>query len=358
MPIIMVKKRMSCGNACKKCDHAEELLRARGLWQDIDQVIWADVSDPNGEGMRLAKAHEVELAPFFIIENQGQPSELFTSTIRFIKRLQAIKFSPENYNNNHVVPQPSEAEHNTSAAPPALTERRDNISDVQRALQQAPPPVIVRWALEQFGAELGIAFSGAEDVALIHMASQTALPFRVFCLDTGRLHPETYGFIEQVRSRYGVHIELCFPEREDVEALTREKGLFSFYTDGHQECCAIRKVQPLTRTLRGLSAWMTGQRRDQSPTRSDLSVFSEDTNFSGKNSQLFKLNPLAHWSQAEVWNYLRQNQVPYNPLHDQGFISIGCEPCTRRARPGEHERAGRWWWEESTQRECGLHVKH
>ncbi|MGE0320768.1 MAG: phosphoadenylyl-sulfate reductase [Polyangiaceae bacterium] len=232
-----------------------------------------------------------------------------------------------------------------------------DLAQTRAELATLTPPEVVRWALTRFGSNLGIAFSGAEDVALIHMAAKSAESFRVFCLDTGRLHAETYRFIEKVRQHYGVEIEMLFPDALSVESLVRKKGLFSFYDDGHHECCGVRKVAPLRRALSDFSAWMTGQRRDQSPTRSDVELLEEDAAFTGKGSVLYKFNPLAGWSQSQVWQYIRTESVPYNELHDQGFISIGCEPCTRATRPGEHERAGRWWWEESTQRECGLHVR-
>ena len=206
---------------------------------------------------------------------------------------------------------------------------------------------------------LGIAFSGAEDVAVVHMASETGLPFSVFCLDTGRLHPETYRFIDAVRRRYGVEIDLMAPEAPKLEAFVKRKGLFSFYEDGHGECCEVRKVEPLRRVLGTLRAWATGQRRDQSPsTRSAIAVVERDRTFSGLSGEpLVKLNPLAGWTSGQVWQYIRENGVPFNALHERGFISIGCEPCTRPTLPGEHERAGRWWWEDATKRECGLHMR-
>ena len=191
------------------------------------------------------------------------------------------------------------------------------------------------------------------------MASESGLPFSVFCLDTGRLHPETYRFIDAVRKRYEIEIALMSPEAAPLQALVRQKGLFSFYEDGHEECCGVRKVEPLRRKLATLRAWATGQRRDQSPaTRAAIAVVERDPTFAGVGGagSLVKLNPLARWTSAETWAYIRQEGIPHNPLHERGFISIGCEPCTRATLPGEHERAGRWWWEESTKRECGLHI--
>jgi phosphoadenosine phosphosulfate reductase len=218
------------------------------------------------------------------------------------------------------------------------------------------PQEIIRSALTRF-ENIGISFSGAEDVVVIDMAVRIDPAVKVFSLDTGRLHPETYRFIEQVRKHYGVEIEILFPEPGDVEALVREKGFFSFYTDGHKECCGIRKVAPLRRKLSSLEAWITGQRRDQSPgTRTALPVVQQDLAFSTDDHPLVKFNPLATWTSGEVWAYIREHAVPYNPLHERGYLSIGCEPCTRPVLPDQHEREGRWWWEEHTRKECGLHA--
>jgi phosphoadenosine phosphosulfate reductase len=147
------------------------------------------------------------------------------------------------------------------------------------------------------------------------------------------------------------------PDATALEAFVKQKGLFSFYEDGHEECCSIRKVEPLKRALGRLSAWVTGQRRDQSPaTRASIPVVEMDRSFSGVAGSLLKLNPLATWSSKDTWDFIREERVPYNPLHERGFVSIGCEPCTRAIMPGEHERAGRFWWEDTTKRECGLHI--
>jgi phosphoadenosine phosphosulfate reductase len=223
----------------------------------------------------------------------------------------------------------------------------------------ADPRDILAVAIGEFSPSIGISFSGAEDVILIDMAVKLKRDFRTFTLDTGRLHPETYEFIERVRKHYRVPIEVFFPRPEGVERLVREKGLYSFYRDGHKECCGIRKVEPLRRALAGLSAWVTGQRRDQSPsTRAQVPVAEIDPMFTSACRRLVKFNPIANWSSGQVWDYIRQNGVPFNPLHERGFISIGCEPCTRPVLPGQHEREGRWWWEEATQKECGLHASN
>lgn len=237
---------------------------------------------------------------------------------------------------------------------PAYTE--DQIKTWALELDNQSPREILSHALSHFD-NIAISFSGAEDVVLVDMAVKIRPDVKVFTLDTGRLHRETYEFLEKVREHYGITIEAMFPDAAQVEALVREKGLFSFYKDDHKECCGIRKVGPLRRKLGTLDAWITGQRKDQSPgTRAIIPVVQTDAGFKGANGPLIKYNPLANWSSERVWNYIRGNDVPYNALHEKGFISIGCDPCTRPVLPGQHEREGRWWWEEATKKECGLHA--
>lgn len=194
---------------------------------------------------------------------------------------------------------------------------------------------------------------------MIEYAHLTGRPFRVFSLETGRLNPETYRLFAEVEKRYNIHIQYMFPDATEVEELVREKGLFSFYEDGHQECCRVRKVRPLRRALKGLKAWITGQRKDQSPgTRSNVPVVQEDPAFEGLDGgpgSLVKWNPLSNVLGTAVWSFLRTMDVPVNALHSQGYVSIGCEPCTRAVLPGQHEREGRWWWEDAKAKECGLH---
>jgi phosphoadenosine phosphosulfate reductase len=232
-----------------------------------------------------------------------------------------------------------------------------DLASVADAYAPKAPQEILAFALKEFSPAIGIAFSGAEDVVLIDMAVKLGLPFTVFSLDTGRLHPETYQFIEKVRTHYGIPIEMLFPQPEAVQQLVRTKGLFSFYQDGHTECCNIRKVEPLTRALAPLGAWVTGQRKDQSPgTRANVPVIQLDRTFGSPGKPLVKFNPLSQWTSRQVWDYIEIYDVPFNALHTRGFVSIGCEPCTRAVLPNQHERAGRWWWEEATKKECGLHV--
>jgi len=231
-----------------------------------------------------------------------------------------------------------------------------DIQTIQAELQNKKPRSILKVALENFD-NIAISFSGAEDVVLIDMALNIRKDIQVFSLDTGRLHSETYQFIEKVRKHYKIEIEILTPNRELLEPFVKEKGLFSFYEEGHQQCCGIRKVEPLRRKLLQLDAWITGQRKDQSlDTRQDIPEVQIDTAFSTEENQLIKFNPLLNWSSAQVWDHIEAYQVPYNELHQKGFISIGCEPCTRPVLPSQHERAGRWWWEEATKKECGLHA--
>lgn len=231
-----------------------------------------------------------------------------------------------------------------------------NIRELQDELGNESPRAILKAAFKRYD-NIAISFSGAEDVVLIEMAYKLTDNLKVFTLDTGRLHAETYEFIERVRKHYGISIEVLFPDTNEVQDLVNQKGLFSFYEDGHGECCGIRKVNPLKRKLAGVDAWITGQRKDQSPgTRNEVPVIQEDAAFAGPGKTLVKFNPLANWTSKEVWDYIRVSEAPYNELHEKGFVSIGCQPCTRPVLPGQHEREGRWWWEEATQKECGLHA--
>ncbi|MDE0348214.1 MAG: phosphoadenylyl-sulfate reductase [Gammaproteobacteria bacterium] len=233
-------------------------------------------------------------------------------------------------------------------------------NDSLEPVVRTDPREVLEDAFRRFDLDrVAISFSGAEDVVLVDMASRiVGTRATVFSLDTGRLHAETYRFLEAVRERYGIEIDVLFPDAAELERLVRAKGLFSFYRDGHGECCAVRKIQPLRRKLRELDAWITGQRQDQSVTRTELPVEQVDGAFSTPGRILTKFNPLAHWSSADVWAYIREHDVPYNPLHDRGMRSIGCEPCTRAIAAHQHEREGRWWWENDDDKECGLHAQN
>ena len=238
-------------------------------------------------------------------------------------------------------------------APPEI-----EVSTLTAALADRDPSEVLARALEQFD-HIALSFSGAEDVVLVDMAARLRDGIQVFSLDTGRLHPETYRFLEEVRTHYKdrIVLEILSPDSEQLRDLVTRKGLFSFLRDGHAECCGIRKVMPLKRKLSTLDAWITGQRKDQSPgTRAGVAVVEKDSAFSGRNGTLLKFNPLANWSSAQVWEYLRSHELPRNELHTKGYISIGCEPCTRAVLPNQHEREGRWWWESEAGKECGLHT--
>lgn len=233
-----------------------------------------------------------------------------------------------------------------------------DIASLQSELTGKNPRVILRKALELF-ENIAISFSGAEDVVLIDLAVSLRPDIPVFSLDTGRLHPETYRFIEQIRQHYQIDIEILTPDRAVLDDFVKRKGLFSFYQDSHEECCGIRKVEPLKRKLAHLDAWITGQRKDQSlETRQDIPEVQVDTAFSTAEHRLVKFNPLLNWTSAQVWDYIEAYQVPYNELHLKGYTSIGCEPCTRPVLPNQHERAGRWWWEDEAKKECGLHASN
>jgi phosphoadenosine phosphosulfate reductase len=233
---------------------------------------------------------------------------------------------------------------------------RTEIEQASARLRGAPPSAVIAWALERFGSAVAIASSfSIEDCVVIDIAHAARRDVRIFALDTGRLPDETYMTAERVRMKYDVDIEWTFPAQKPVEELIRLKGLYSFRDslDNRHECCGIRKVEPLGRALAGLDAWITGLRREQSVTRTDTPEVEVD----GAHGDIAKVNPLIAWSAAEVRAYATEHRVPIHPLHDKGYPSIGCAPCTRAVAPGEHERAGRWWWENPENKECGLHVR-
>lgn len=213
---------------------------------------------------------------------------------------------------------------------------------------------ILAWAVRKFGPKVGLASSfGMEDMVLIDMISKTRDDFTLFTLDTGRLPEETYQTMDRVRLKYGVPIKSYFPDKDEVEKLEREKGFYSFREslENRKECCHIRKVEPLGRALSELDAWITGLRREQSVTRTDIRKVENDAD----HPPLIKINPIADWTQAQVLEYIEVNSVPLNPLHQKNYPSIGCAPCTRPIMEGEDIRAGRWWWENPEHKECGLH---
>ncbi len=223
------------------------------------------------------------------------------------------------------------------------------ISSIQRDLETWEAQDVLAWGLQEFGPEISIASSfGAEDMVLLDLAAQVGRGISVFTLDTAFLFPETYQLIEAAEAKYGIVVERLQP------ALTPEEqaGLYgdALWRREPDKCCSIRKVEPLRQKLSTLRAWVTGVRRDQSPTRANTAKVEWDPKFG-----LFKINPLADWTSQQVWDYIRLREVPYNPLHEENYPSIGCTHCTRAVRPGEDERAGRWSGFAKT--ECGLHLK-
>ncbi|MEC4719713.1 phosphoadenylyl-sulfate reductase [Noviherbaspirillum sp. CPCC 100848] len=211
----------------------------------------------------------------------------------------------------------------------------------------------LRRIADEFSPAVFASSLAAEDMVLADMILKAKLSIGIFTLETGRLHKETLGMVDRIRETYGYEVALYKPEPNAIDAYVKQNGLNAFYdsVDMRKECCRIRKVEPLNRALAGNKAWITGQRRSQSTTRAELGVQEDDPAHG-----MTKFNPLADWSEEDVWNYIRANNVPYNPLHDKGYPSIGCEPCTRAIQPGENVRAGRWWWENPESKECGLHV--
>ena len=215
---------------------------------------------------------------------------------------------------------------------------------------------ILRAGIEATHGPVALACSFSwEDVAIIDLAHEAGLKLGVFALDTGRLNEETYEVADGVTERYGLSIDWYFPRHEAVEKLEREKGLFSFREslENRHECCHIRKVEPLGRALHGLGGWVTGMRREQSVTRGELAAIELDA----LNGGILKINPLLEWSEEQVIRYVEERQLPTNCLFRLGYRSIGCAPCTRPVAPDEHPRAGRWWWENPEQKECGLHQR-
>lgn len=214
---------------------------------------------------------------------------------------------------------------------------------------------ILKNALLLFGNKITFATSlGAEDQVITYMLSKIDKSVNVITLDTGRVFPETYDLLHRTINRYGIEIKSYFPDTIQVEEMVNSKGINLFYEsiENRKLCCHIRKIVPLRRALQGMDAWITGLRREQSVTRTDLKIVEWDA-----ANSLIKINPLLEWTEEQVWDYIKSKDIPYNKLHDQGFPSIGCQPCTRAIEKGEDLRAGRWWWEMPDSKECGLHGK-
>ena len=219
------------------------------------------------------------------------------------------------------------------------------------------PQEVLKWSFDNLHPRLAMASSfGAEDVVVIDMMMKINPKARIFTLDTGRLNQETYDVMDEIRKKYNVNIEVMFPDQNEVEQMVRVNGLNLFYhsVGNRKLCCGIRKVHPLNRILSTLDGWITGLRADQTEVRSNANKIELDEQHNG----IIKINPIIEWTWDQTWDYIKKNNIPYNKLHDKGFPSIGCEPCTRAIKPGEPLRAGRWWWESDSQKECGLHANH
>jgi len=216
------------------------------------------------------------------------------------------------------------------------------------------PQDLLAWALERFHPGIALSIGGAaEGMVILDMAWRLQADVRVFTLDTGRLPQETHDLIDRVKERYGIAVEVLFPDTSQVQKMVRRNGTNLMYTsvDLRLLCCQVRKVLPLNNYLQDLDGWITGIRREQWATRSNVRKIELDHDHGG----IVKVNPLADWTKEEVWDYIRKNDVPYNELYDKGYTSIGCAPCTRAIQPGEQDRAGRWWWETDAPKECGIH---
>jgi phosphoadenosine phosphosulfate reductase len=229
------------------------------------------------------------------------------------------------------------------------------IGEIALALDDREPQDVIAWGLETFGDSVAIVTSFQIDgLVVLDMAYRMKPDVRVVTVDSGRLPQATYEFMERVRERYpDMRLEVLFPDHREIETMVRRYGPNLFYRTVNQRllCCHLRKVRPLLRALEGLEAWFTGLRRDQWASRAAIRKVEIDHDHDG----IVKLNPLADWNKDDVWDYVRRHDVPYHPLYDRGYTSIGCEPCTRPIRPGEDDRAGRWWWETNAPKECGIH---
>jgi len=227
------------------------------------------------------------------------------------------------------------------------------------------PQEIIRYFLDKYGDRVALASSlGLEDQVLTDMMLKINPEARIFTIDTGRLFPETYSLIDRTNITYGIKMEVYFPEYGSIEGYVRSNGVNAFYesVEKRKECCRLRKILPLQRALSTLDVWICGLRREQSVTRTEIKVveYPKDTSTSSSHTneadRLIKVNPLINFTEEDLWEYIRANKAPYNSLHEKGFPSIGCSPCTRAVASGEDIRAGRWWWENPEHKECGLHI--
>ncbi|PKP32168.1 MAG: phosphoadenylyl-sulfate reductase [Bacteroidetes bacterium HGW-Bacteroidetes-16] len=229
------------------------------------------------------------------------------------------------------------------------------IADLNNQLSGTSAQQIVAFFLEKFKGKIAFSTSlGLEDQVLTQMVAEIDPSTRIFTLDTGRLFPEAYDLMDRTSKKYKINLEVFFPNARDIEEMVAQKGINLFYDsiENRKLCCRLRKLVPLARAMKGLDAWITGLRREQSVTRENMQVVEWDA---GNN--MLKINPLIDWTEEQTWDYIKEHNIPVNPLHKKGFASIGCQPCTRAIEPGEDVRAGRWWWENPETKECGLHKK-
>ena len=232
---------------------------------------------------------------------------------------------------------------------------KQKIEQLNQQLEGKTPQEVIAFFIAEYKGKIALSSSlGLEDQLLTDLVVKIDKETRIFTLDTGRLFPETYSLIDKTNMKYNIQLEVFFPKSEAVEAMVKAEGVNLFYAgiDQRKQCCNVRKMEPLKRAFNGLEVWICGLRREQSITRKEMQLVEWD-----ENNQLIKLNPLINFSEQEVWDYIKANNVPYNKLHDKGFPSIGCQPCTRAIEAGEDVRAGRWWWENPEHKECGLHRK-
>ena len=336
----MVKKRLANGDPCEKCAQTEDMLRRRGLWGRIDEVVWAQEGDDRSPGALLGRKHGIKVAPFFVLDFDDGTEAVYSSPLRLIR-----DHFPE-------APQP------VTALEPVRVDNAELAVELKAELEKeasgAEPAAIVRLALERFGERCAVVLTGAEDVVLVDLASKTRLPFRVVFVDSGRLHTETYSLIDNVQRHYGIEIMSAMPDSAKLATLINEKGQNSFLRDGHHECCAIRRFEPLARALAGFDAFMAlhemGRELQSAGHHGDRDAIEIDTFYSdGRSSDppdsKLRFNPLVNWDANAIWSYVRKQSVPHNELHVQGYRTIGCQPCTRAVRRDQDATDGLWWWE-------------
>lgn len=232
---------------------------------------------------------------------------------------------------------------------------KTKVKELNDRFKDASPEEILAYFLPEYGDRIALASSlGAEDQVLTDLIIKTKADARIFTIDTGRLFPECYQLIDRTNDKYDIRIEVFSPDHTGVEQYVKDHGINAFYqsVELRKACCHCRKLEPLRRALSTVDVWICGLRASQAVTRAGIDVVEWD-----ENNGLIKVNPLAHWSEEQVWDYIKAHRVPYNKLHDKGFPSIGCQPCTRAIEPGEDVRAGRWWWEDPEHKECGLHKR-